>query len=562
MIARMRVPRSLFKNELIAGLVMAVVSVPGAVANGVLANTNPIYGVYSMIGGTTVAALFTGSVIMNVDSTSATSLAAGDTLATIPADQQLGYLVVLGLLVGAFMLAFGLLRLGFLTRFISNAVMTGFLSGLGLLTILGQVSGLTGYDSDASNKVSQTIDTLRHFSEWSLPTLIVGLVTMAVIYLASRTRYARFAFAIALVVGTLMVTLLPAFASVLTVGDTTTIPSGLPRLQIPDLSLIPAMLLPALTLAIIALVQASGVSQSVPNPDGEYPNPSTDFAGQGAGNLATGLIGGLPVGGSFSGTATLLSVGGHGRWSNLFSGVFAGVAVMFFGPQIENLPMPMLAGLLIMVGISMFNVPRIQSVWRTGPVPLTLMAITFVATIFLPIQSAVGVGVALTFLVQVYRSADKVRIERIVRLEDGGFAEAELPAELSSGETVVLVPVGSLFFAGAAEFEDHLPKVGQARRAVVIIRLRNRDEVGSTFVRIVERYAQKLKASDCKLILAGADPHVIDQLEKTGILDVMGRENVYAATRRLGEATERAWVDAQRWIEQGRGGVKPGAGGP
>ena len=139
----LQVPRKIWSRDLVAGLVMAVVNIPGALANGLLAGVNPVFGLYSMMAGTTVAAVFTSSVIMNVDSTSATALATLDALSGIPGDQQLAYLVVLGLLVGLFMLVFGLLKLGFLVRFISNAVMTGFLSGLGVLTILGQVGDLT-----------------------------------------------------------------------------------------------------------------------------------------------------------------------------------------------------------------------------------------------------------------------------------------------------------------------------------------------------------------------------------------------------------------------------------
>ena len=140
-----------FISDLVVGLVMALVSIPGALANGLLAGVNPLHGLYSMIAGTSVAALFTSSVIMNVDSTSATALATFNALSGIPEDQHLEYLVVLSLLVGLFMLIFGILKLGFLVRFISNAVMTGFLSGLGVVTILGQVGDLTGYSSDGQN---------------------------------------------------------------------------------------------------------------------------------------------------------------------------------------------------------------------------------------------------------------------------------------------------------------------------------------------------------------------------------------------------------------------------
>ncbi|UCC54262.1 MAG: SulP family inorganic anion transporter, partial [Anaerolineaceae bacterium] len=201
----LRVPRPIFISDLIAGLVNAVVTIPGGIANGVLAGVNPVYGLYSIMLGTPIAALFTSSVIMNVDSTSATSLATLDALSGIPEEQHLSYLVILALLVGAFMLLFGILRLGFLVRFISNAVMTGFLSGLGILTILSQVGDLTGYTSEAEEKVFQTIDTIINWQQIDLATLAIGILTIALIVGIDRTRYARYSFAVGVVFTSLLV---------------------------------------------------------------------------------------------------------------------------------------------------------------------------------------------------------------------------------------------------------------------------------------------------------------------------------------------------------------------
>jgi SulP family sulfate permease len=502
-----------------------------------------------VIAGTSVAALFTSSVIMNVDSTSATSIATGDFVGGVASEEQLGYLVVLGILVGLFMLIFGILKLGFLVRFISNAVMTGFLSGLGVLTILGQVGDLTGYHSEAGNRVFQTIDTIVHWQEIDPATLLVGLLIIAIIVALSRTKLDSYSFAIALVIGTVVV-LLPVFDSVILVGDTTDVPRGLPRPNLPDLTLVPSMLLPALTIAIIALVQGAGVSQSKPNPDGEYPDPSGDFRGQGAGNVAVGFFGGIPVGGSLSGTALIQSIGGMSRWANIFTGLFAAVILVLFAPFIEALPLTALAGMLIVVGFGMINVPRIQTVWHTGPVPLTVMTVTFVATLFLALQVAVAIGVVLTFLVYVFRSAEAVRIERIVPLGDGTFAEDVVPEALCSGEIVILNPIGSLFFAGVAEFEEHLPDVGEARRAVVILRLRDRDEVGSTFIRAIERYSQQLQAQDNKLMLEGLNERVLEQLEGTDILDLIGEENVFLAQAGFGAALVEALAAAETWVAE------------
>jgi SulP family sulfate permease len=545
----LRVPRDVLTKDLVAGLVMSIVNVPGALANGLLAGINPIYGVYSMIAGTTVAALFTSSVIMNVDSTSATSIATGDFLAGITSEEQQGYLVVLGILVGLWMLLFGILKLGFLVRFISNSVMTGFLSGLGVLTILGQVGDITGYYSDAPNKVFKTIDTIIHWQEIDPATLALGILTIAIVVLISRTRFERYAFAVA-VVGVTLLAFLPIFESVLLVGETTEIPRGLPRPNLPDLSLIPKMLLPALTIAIIALVQGAGVSQSTPNPDGEYPDPSGDFRGQGAANVSVGFFSGIPVGGSLGNTTMLKTIGGLSRWANIFTGIFAAVILVFFAPFIEILPLTTLAGLLIVVGFSMIKVGRIETIWNTGPIPTTVFVVTFTATLFLDLQVAVAIGVILTFLLQIYRSAEKVRIERIIPQPDGSFVEAELPKNLASGEIVILQPIGSLFFAGTAEFEEHLPGVDEAHNCVVILRLRDRDEVGSTFIRAVRRFARELQAQDNKLMLVGISTHVWDQLEKTGLLDLIGRENVYRAEPKYAASIDKALADANQWLNE------------
>ena len=545
----LNVPRKIMVNDLVSGLVMAVVNIPGALANGLLAGVNPVFGLYSMMAGTTVAAVFTSSVIMNVDSTSATALATLDALSGISADQQLAYLVVLGLLVGLFMLVFGLLKLGFLVRFISNAVMTGFLSGLGVLTILGQAGDLTAFYSDAGNKVTRAIDTVLQWQEIDLATLAVGLLTIVLILGVDRTRFSKYSFLVAVFLTTALVAVLEP-QTVAVVGNTTEILRSLPSLNLPELSLVPTMLLPALTIAVIALVQAAGVSGSIPNPDGEYPDPSGDFRGQGAGNLAVGLVGGIPVGGSVSGTIMIQNMGGKSRWANIFTGIFVAVAVLLIAPFIEKIPMATLAGLLISVGFSMINVPRIETVWNTGAVPMSIMSITFVATLFAPLQVAVGLGVVLHIILHVYRSAEKVRIERIIPQSDGSTVEGETPEKLPSHEIVVLEPIGSLFFAGAAEFESDLPDVGDARHTVVIIRLRDRDEVGSTFIRALERYTRLLQDQDNLLMLVGLNQQVIDQLERTELLDLIGKENVFLAQPRYRASLEQALARAQAWQAQ------------
>jgi len=311
------------------------------------------------------------------------------------------------------------------------------------------------------------------------------------------------------------------------------------------------MFIPALVIAIIALVQAAGVSQSIPNPDGEYPDPSVDFRGQGIANVAVGFTGGISVGGAVSEKIKVQSIGGKSRWANIFTGVFATVCVLLVAPLIEFIPMATLAGTLIVVGVQMINVPRIETVWHTGRIPSTIMIVTLVITLFAPLQWAVGIGVMLSVIMFIYQSAEAVQIKRVVPQPDGTFIDDDVPDVLPSGEIVALLPVGSLFFAGAAEFEEHLPDVGDAHRTVVIIGLRDRDEIGSTFVRIIERYAKQLDITGNKLMLAGMNERIIEQLDKTELMDLLGQEDIFPAEPQYFGPLNKALAEARLWIAAG-----------
>ena len=541
--------KSTITSDMIAGLTASIPSIPDAMASGVLAGVSPVNGLYSLMIGTPIAALFTGSAFISVQVTSAMAITIGATIGTYPNEQRLPAMVGLALVIGAVMVLAGILRLGFLVRFVSNAVMTGFLSGLGVLIVLSQLGDLTGYSSEYSNKVIKAVDLLFHLNEVDVPTTIVGLLAIALILLFDRTRLNKFS----MLIGLLIVALLPIifyWDSVMLVGDTATIPSGLPRPMIPVPLLNLDLVTVGIAVAIIGMVQAAGVSLGYPNPDGKYPDVSRDFIGQGIANLSMSLFQGVPVGGSLSSTALIVSAGAKSRLANVFTGLFAIVAVLLFAPVIEVLPMAGLAAILIIAGVQSINLPRIESVWQTSPAARAIMIFTFVATLIVPIQVAVFLGVFLSFVMYTYRSAEKVEIMEVVPLEGGRFEERPAPKQLPSNQVILLWPQGSLFFAGAAEFEENLPAAENAEHTVVILRLRGREEVGSTFLRVIARYAASLQSCNGKLVLVGVSEPVYQQLDKTEILDQLGKENVYRSTSMMGDSAMQAYQDARVWLEQ------------
>jgi len=316
-----------------------------------------------------------------------------------------------------------LFRLGFLIRFVSNAVMTGFLNGVAVLIILGQLSDLTGYRSSFSNRVAQALDLLLRIGQINIQATAIGVFTLALILgLLWHKTLRRFAFIIAIAVATLLLALLTLaavptaanFTTVPTVGGISAIPRELPQLTLPQLSLVLSLWLPALSVAIIGLVQGAGVSQGTPNPDGRYPDVSRDFLGQGAANMATGLVGGIPAGGSVSGTALIMGAGAKSRWGNIFVGLFVALIVLLAGPLVERVPMPALAALLIVAGFQGLRVAQAQVAWKTGLISKVVMVVTFVATLIMPLQFAVLFGVALSILLQTIRQSNKVVVTQWV----------------------------------------------------------------------------------------------------------------------------------------------------
>lgn len=545
---RFSIKRDNLVPDLVAALTTGIAAIPDSMASALLAGINPLTGLYTMIVATPVAALFTSSAFMHVSTTSALSLAVYSSLVVLPADQRLPAVFLLALMVGVIQIAAGLLKLGFLVRFVPLSVMTGFLNGVAVLIILSQISDLTGYNSGYSNRVAQALDTALNLQQVVVPTLVIGLTTILLIVLLGRLRLtAKFSLALAMILASALAAL-PFFAGVELVGDVTEVPNQLPGFVLPDLSLLPALLVPAFALSIIGLVQGAGISQGYPNPDGKFPDPSGDFLGQGAANLATSFFQGMPTGGSLSGTALVLSAGARSRWVNILVGVLIAVIVLLFADLVELVAMPALAGLLIVVGFRTIKPLDIVKVWQTGLVPRAVMAITFVGTLIMPLQFAVLLGVAISIMLYIFNQAQNIRVVELVPVPGGLPLERPAPPQLPSRQVTVLFPYGSLFYAAAKTLEEDLPGAEGAERAAVIFLLRGYEEFGSTMITVLDRYTQTVQANGGQVYLAGVSPGVLQQLERTGLLETIGRDNVFLARDQWGQAANAALQAAEDWL--------------
>ena len=534
--------------DLIAGLTTALSSIPDSMASALLAGINPLAGLYTMIVATPIGALFTSSEFMHISTTSALSLAVASSLGGSSPEARLQAVYMLALMVGVIQIMLGLLKMGYLVRFVPNAVMTGFLNGVAVLIILGQLSDFTGFASSYSNRVLQALDTALNLRQAQLPVMVVGLVTVGLILLFNRNRRTKpFSFILSMAIASALAAL-PWFNLVPTVGDVTEVPGVLPQFNLPDFSLFLSLIIPAFALSVIGLVQGAGISQGYPNPDGKFSEPSGDFFGQGVANLAASFFGGMPNGGSLSGTALVVSARARSRWANVFTGIWIAVTILFFSKVVELIAMPALAGLLIVIGFQTIKPTDILTVWQTGLTPRAVMGITFIGTLIMPLQFAVLLGVAISVVLYISQQANRIKLLEIIPQKSGFHIEQPAPDQLPSHKITMLVPYGSLFYAAATTLEENLPAAENTWNAVVIFLLRGYDEFGSTMIGVLDRYTRTVQEHQGKVILAGVSEGVHNQLERTGLLGLIGEKNIFKVQHEYGLAANQAYEAGEQWL--------------
>jgi sulfate permease, SulP family len=548
-----RPERRHLRSDLLAGLSGSVAGVTDGMAAAVLAGVSPVYGLYASFTGRIAGGLTVSTRLMMVTTTSAAALAAGSALQAVePADRPEA-LFLLTLIAGAVMVVAGVVHLGRYTRFVSYSVMLGFLTGVAVNIVFSQLTHLTGADATGSIPLAKAIGVLTNptgIHPWSL---LVGLFALAILALLARTRWAAAGALMALAAPTLLVVLagLDGVAKVRDVGE---IPQGLPLPHVPDLGMLSFGLVSgALAVATIVLVQGAGVREATAHENGVPSDVNRDFIAQGVGNLAAGLFRGQPVGGSVGQTALNVAAGARSRWAAISSGIWLLLILVAFSGAIGQVAMPTLAAVLVFAGIGAVRPAEIVTILRTGPISQIAVITTFLATLFLPVAAAVGIGVALSLLLQLNQEAMDLAVVELVPQDDGRFKERSGPRTLASGRVTILDVYGSLFYAGARTLQSRLPDPAGAEAPVVVLRLRGRTSLGATFFMVIADYTRRLRAVDGRLYLSGVDHDLAARLRRAGRVDVADPIPMIEATSLVGESTHQAYADAEAWLVEHRG---------
>ncbi len=543
--------RSKARADLIAGLTVALVAIPQSMAFAQIAGVPPIYGLYTAIIGAAVGALLTSSSHLAIGPTNTMSLlvfAVIGTMAGATEDEKVRVMVSLTLIAGALQLAFAVARMGQMVRYVSHSVIVGFAAGAGVLIAVGQVPAFLGMSTadihSAYHGVPEKIDQLlRAADNPSLRPIVAGTLSLLTILACRRISKLLPAYLIAVIVGGLLVWAAGWGEDDLRlVGD---LPRGLPPLILPSLHwpALEPLLGPALAIALLGMIEAYGIGKTIAGRTGERINANQEFVCQGFTNLVGACFRCLPSTGSFSRTALNYEAGAKTQIAGFFVAAFVAVTFLLLAPAARYIPMASIAAILFVVAFGLIDWRHFRKLCRSNQADAAVTLGTFAATVLIPLDYAVFVGVFLNIALYL-RRARQVYITEMLETPDAptGFVERPLHRNTTDREVVFLQVEGNLFFASADELSDRFAALVTGPTKVVILRLKRTHLVDATVMDVIESFAEQMRAKGGHLILTGLRERMAQRLRAYGVMAAVGEDNVFVSDQDQPFGSARAAV--------------------
>lgn len=503
---------SLLRTDAIAGLTVAIVALPLAMALGIASGASPDKGlITAVIAGFLISALG-GSRLQVGGPTGAFVVVIFNVIA------QHGYdgLILATLLAGIILVIAGVAKLGQLIKFIPHPVVTGFTAGIAVIIASSQVKDFLGLSID---KVP--VDFLPKWQAYfsaidatSMATLLVGICSLALIIALRKAAPRLPGFLIAIIIVSVAVAILKL--PVDTVGSRfPDIPAGLPMPAFPVLSLakVQAVLPSSFTIAFLAGIEALLSAVVADGMAGTKHRSNQELIGQGIANIGSSLFGGLPATGAIARTATNIKAGAKTPVAGIFHALFLLLFILLATDLMAFVPMAALAAILFMVAWGMSEYERFINLLRMPNDDRAVLLLTFALTVFVDLTVAIGVGVTLASLLFMMRMSETVQI---YGNDDESF-DADLDDEdndqrdaLPEGVEVFRIN-GPFFFGVAGELLDTLRRVGQSPH-VIILRMRLVPLLDASGVTAVEEFVEQAKIAGARVILSGVQPQPAEML--------------------------------------------------
>jgi SulP family sulfate permease len=505
------------RADAIAGLTVAIVALPLAMALGIASGASPDKGlVTAVVAGFLISALG-GSRLQVGGPTGAFVVVIFNVIV------HHGYdgLVLATLLAGLILLVAGFAGLGRLIRFVPHPVITGFTAGIAVIIASSQVKDFLGLPLEAvpAEFIPQWLVYLGALTRLSPATLAVGVGALGLILALKKFAPRLPGYLIAVVVASAAAGLLGL--PVDTVGSRfPEIPAGLPMPELPEITLakVQAVMPSAFTIAFLAGIEALLSAVVADGMAGTRHRPNQELVGQGVANIASGLFGGLPATGAIARTATNIKAGARTPVAGMFHAAFLLLFVLFATDLMAFVPMAALAAILFTVALGMSEYRRFAQLLRMPGGDRTVLLLTFALTVLVDLTTAIAVGVTLASLLFMMRMSEAVQvegrsaIEASPDLDDDGIRQRE---GLPPGVEVFRI-AGPFFFGVAGDLLETLRTLGQRPR-VVILRMRRMPFLDASGAAALDQFAAQAASDGIRVIFSGVQPPAMAVLANAGL---------------------------------------------
>ncbi|WP_105103954.1 SulP family inorganic anion transporter [Microbulbifer pacificus] len=520
------------RGDITGGITAGVVALPLALALGVASGLGPMAGMYGAIAVGFFAALFGGTGPQISGPTGPMVVVLAGLFASLSGDASLIFTAVI--LAGALQVAFGVLGVGHYIRLVPYPVISGFMTGIGVIIIILQLNPLLGHASP-SGTLGALGNVPEALSDIHPANLLLGLATLAMVYLwpAKWGRYVPAPLA-ALIAGTLV-----AFFA-LDVPVLGSIPTGLPELHMPVFGGDQMMLVveAAIILAVLGSLDSLLTSLVADNMTRTRHHSNKELIGQGIGNAAAGFIGGIAGAGATMRTVVNIRSGGQTRISGMVHALVLLAVALGLGPLAENIPQAVLAGILVKVGLDIIDWKYLKRAHQGPRWDLLLMVLVLGMTVFVDLITAVGVGVVLAALAYVKQVA-RLQIEHLRNLPEHLDSEDEKAILQRNRDRIALFEFsGPLSFGAAADLGHHVREQSSDQSRVLILDFSSVPFLDLSAALAVETIASDAKDSGKQLFLAGMNEEVHKVL--TGLNGRIPAQGTFDTLNEALQAAEKA----------------------
>lgn len=523
-----------FLKDLTAGIIVGVVALPLAIAFGIASGVSPTEGLITAIIGGFLVSLLGGSKVQIGGPTGAFIVI----VFGIIQKHGIDGLALATLMAGVMLVLLGLLRLGSLIKFVPYPIIVGFTAGIAVTIFTTQVKDLFGLQVTdlPGDFLGKWEAYFGAFGTTSWMALLFGLVAIAIIVLVPKINKNLPSSLIALIVLTLVSVLLGylGIARPENIGDRYTIEAGLPNLVMPVVTierlqqLFPAAFTIAMLGAIESLLSASVADGMI----GAKSDSNMELVGQGVANIVVPFFGGIPVTGAIARTMTNINNGGRTPVAGIIHAVVLLLILLVLSPLTSHIPMAVLAGVLVVVSYNMSGWRSFIAIFKGPKGDSLVMVITFLLTVLIDLTVAIGIGMVLAILILLKRVLDASEINLI---DDKNRHPESTKLDLPKCIEVYEIE-GPFFFGIANRFDETMRNMPGNPRAR-IIRMRMVPFVDTTAIHNLKTMIELHKESQTQIILSGVQPAVLETLRQSGVVDLLGEENV---TPHISLAVERA----------------------